>query len=182
MDFTTSRGSRAVEKTFGSLAAARYNSSVLPSQALSNRCGNICSGSLFGGLASLLTAIPWYDLFDKRISMFAYGSGCASSFFVVRVRGDTRPIAKALDLTARLSAIDIRPCSEYVTALKVRVHPLSIGIALNFFFSNRQLREANRNAPNHKPVGSMENLWPGSYYLKSIDIRYRRSYNMTPIS
>ena len=43
-----------------------------------------------------------------------------------------------------------------------------------------QLREANHNSNNFTPSGSLENLWPGSYYLKHIDSKYRRSYDVVP--
>lgn len=39
-----------------------------------------------------------------------------------------------------------------------------------------QLREKNHNAAPYKPVGSIENIWRGTYYLESIDEKYRRKY------
>jgi hydroxymethylglutaryl-CoA synthase len=39
-----------------------------------------------------------------------------------------------------------------------------------------KLREANHNAAPYKPSGSIENIWPGTYYLESIDEKYRRKY------
>lgn len=43
-----------------------------------------------------------------------------------------------------------------------------------------QLREQNHNAGSYTPAGSIDNLWPGSYYLESIDDRYRRKYAIVP--
>ncbi|TFK64028.1 hydroxymethylglutaryl-CoA synthase [Pluteus cervinus] len=153
-----SREDESVEKTFTQLAASKYDALVQPSLLLSNQCGNMGTGSLYGGLASLLTSVPSYEIFDKRIALFAYGSGCASSFFAIRVKGDTSRIASALDLKSRLSSTMVRPCSEYVDAL--------------------QLREENHNPAGYEPAGSVNDLWPGTYYLKGVDSRNRRSYGV----
>ncbi|KAF5343071.1 hypothetical protein D9758_011158 [Tetrapyrgos nigripes] len=83
--------------------------SVVPSQLLSGLLGNAYGGSLYAGLASLLTNIPSYELFDKRISMFQYdGSGSGfDTFFAIRVRGDTSCIKKRLDLKNRLAKMNV---------------------------------------------------------------------------
>ena len=118
-DTAASLNDKSIEKTFAAASAAMYKEVVTPSLLISSSCGNMYTGSLYGGLASLLTSIPSYELFDKRISMFAYGSGCASTFFAIKVRGDTSFIRTKLDLKKRLADMDVRPCAEYVEALKV---------------------------------------------------------------
>lgn len=55
----------------------------------------------------------------KRISMFAFGSGLASSFFTIKVKGDTTEIKDKLDLVRRLESMKVVPCQEYVDSLKV---------------------------------------------------------------
>ena len=47
-------------------------------------------------------------------------------------------------------------------------------LVLTIFFS--QLREKNHNAGSYVPEGSLENIWPGGFYLESIDSKYRRKY------
>jgi len=118
------------------------------------------TASLYGGLASLIANVEPEVLQGKRVSMFAYGSGCASSFFALRVKGDTTEIREKMDLLNRLASMKVVPCTEYVDALK--------------------LREKNHNAGSYIPEGSIDNLWPGSYYLESIDSRYRRKYAIAP--
>ena len=110
---------KALEQAFMKFSAADYQERVAPSMAISKRCGNTYTGSLYGGLASLVDALPWYLLFEKRISMFAYGSGCASSFFVVRVKGDTRLIRDTMNLRGRLNDMRVTPYEEYVKAMQV---------------------------------------------------------------
>ena len=77
------------------------------------------TGSLYGGLAALLSNKTPEELLGKRISMFAYGSGCAASFFAIKVKGSTEEIRTKMDLLARLKAMKVVPCTEYVEAMKV---------------------------------------------------------------
>ncbi|CEL62005.1 hydroxymethylglutaryl-CoA synthase [Rhizoctonia solani AG-1 IB] len=149
-----------IEKTFVALAKPIYSASVAPTMACAKRCGNMYTGSLYGGLASLLSSIPSDDLVGKRVSMFAYGSGCAASFYSIRIKGSPKDIAEKMDLLARLQAMKVVPVEEYVSAMG--------------------LREKNHNAVDYTPEGSLDNLWPGSYYLKHIDSKYRRAYARVP--
>jgi hydroxymethylglutaryl-CoA synthase len=50
----------------------------------------------------LLANISSQDLEGKRIGMFSYGSGLASSLFSFTVKGSTENIAKQLDIQNRL--------------------------------------------------------------------------------
>ena len=58
---------------------------------LAKRLGNIYTGSLYNGLLSLICDES-IDLQGKNIMMFSYGSGCAASMFVLRVRRDYKHI------------------------------------------------------------------------------------------
>jgi hydroxymethylglutaryl-CoA synthase len=160
MDYQASLTDKNVEKTFIGIAKAAFDKSVEPSMACARRCGNMYTASLYGGLASLLASVPAAELKGKRITMFAYGSGLASSFYAIRVKGDTSAIAKKMDLLARLGSMKVVPCQDYVDALK--------------------LREKNHNAAAYTPAGSLDHLWPGSYYLENIDSKYRRKYARVP--
>lgn len=51
--------------------------------------------------------------------MYAFGSGCAASFYAIRVNGSTKKIAETLRLKERLAEMEVRPCQEYVDAMKV---------------------------------------------------------------
>jgi len=108
----------------------------------------------------LLSTKDSSELLGKRISMFAYGSGAASSFFCIKVKGDTTEIREKMDLLARLKSMRVVSCQSFVDALK--------------------LREEHHNDAPYAPVGSLDNLWPGSYYLESIDVKYRRKYGVVP--
>ncbi|TDL26747.1 hydroxymethylglutaryl-CoA synthase [Rickenella mellea] len=151
---------KSIEKTFVALSGPAFKKSVSPSMHCAKRCGNMYTASLYGGLASVISTVEPEELRGKRISMFAYGSGCASSFYALRVKGDTSVIREKMDLLARLAAMKVVPCQEYVDSLK--------------------LREKNHNAGSYTPTGSLDNIWPGAYYLENIDEKYRRSYGKTP--
>lgn len=77
------------------------------------------TGSLYGGLASLISRVDSDTLQDKRVSLFAFGSGCAASFFALKVVGSTKEMAEKLDLIKRLGDMKVVPCTEYVEAMKV---------------------------------------------------------------
>jgi len=96
-----------------------YAQRVGPSMRVAARCGNMYTASLYGGLSSLVSTVEPQNLRGKRISMYAYGSGCASSLFTLRVKGDTSVIREKLDLINRLESMEVVPCQEFVDALAV---------------------------------------------------------------
>ncbi|KAI0940763.1 ATP-dependent 5'-3' DNA helicase hcs1 [Taiwanofungus camphoratus] len=151
---------KTLEKAFMAVAKSEFETTVEKSMKCARRCGNMYTASLYGGLASLLASVEPAELRGKRISMFAFGSGLASSFFTIRVRGDTTEIKEKMDLVQRLTSMQVVPCQEYVDAL--------------------HLREKNHNAGSYTPEGSLDNIWPGGFYLESIDGKYRRKYGRKP--
>ncbi|KAG2042708.1 hydroxymethylglutaryl-coenzyme A synthase C terminal-domain-containing protein [Suillus americanus] len=158
--YTASLTDKNLEKTFIGVSKATYAKKVEPGMACSKRLGNMYTGSLYGCLASVLSSVTPSELLGKRLSMFAFGSGCAASFFTLRVKGDTSDIREKMDLLARLASMKLVPCQEYVDALT--------------------LREKNHNAVNYTPEGSIENIWPGTFYLESVDSKFRRKYARAP--
>ncbi|KAF9466138.1 hydroxymethylglutaryl-coenzyme A synthase C terminal-domain-containing protein [Collybia nuda] len=149
-----------VEKTFITASKAAFTEKVDPSMACSRRLGNMYTASLYGCLASLLSTVEPATLLGKRVSLFAFGSGCAASYFTLRIKGDTTEIREKMDLLSRLASMKVVPCQEFVDALA--------------------LREKNHNAVNYTPEGSVDNIWPGAYYLDSVDSKYRRKYLRAP--
>jgi hydroxymethylglutaryl-CoA synthase len=117
--YTASLTDKNLEKTFIGASKATYAKKVEPGMACSKRLGNMYTGSLYGCLASVLSTVSPSDLLGKRLSMFAFGSGCAASFFTLRVKGDTLEIREKMDLLARLASMKLVPCQEYVDALTV---------------------------------------------------------------
>jgi hydroxymethylglutaryl-CoA synthase len=104
MDYTKSLSDKVVEKTFMGLTKKRFNERVQPSIEVPTMCGNMYTASVYGGLVSLLSNIDSASLQGKRIGIFSYGSGLASSLFSVKVAGSTEYISQALNLKERLAA------------------------------------------------------------------------------
>ena len=111
-----------IEKTFIGASKSSFAQKTDPGMACSKRLGNMYTASLYGCLASLLSTVEPSSLLDKRVSLFSFGSGCASSFFTLRVKGDTSVIREKMNLVNRLAQMKVVPPEEFVQALHVRVH------------------------------------------------------------
>jgi hydroxymethylglutaryl-CoA synthase len=111
------------------------------------------------------------------VSLFSFGSGFASSFFTLRVKGDTSEISRTMNLLEQLSGMKVVPPQEFIKALEVcGFHIFLYCVRLRFIFL--QLRVKNHN---YTPEGLVENIWPGAYYLESADSKYRRKYVRAPL-
>ena len=111
-----------IEKTFINASKSSFAQKTDPGMACSKRLGNMYTASLYGCLASLLSTVEPASLLGKRVSLFSFGSGCASSFFTLRVKGDTSDIREKMDLVNRLAEMKVVPPEEFVQALHVRIH------------------------------------------------------------
>ncbi|KAF2032325.1 hydroxymethylglutaryl-CoA synthase [Setomelanomma holmii] len=158
MDYATSITDKTVEKTFMALAKKRFASRVQPSINVPTQCGNMYCGSVYGSLASILANIDSQTLQGKRIGLFSYGSGLASSMFSFKVKGSVENIAKQLDIPARLE-------SRRVVAPEV-------------YDEMCNLREKAHLQKNYTPTGKTDGLFPGTYYLTNIDDMFRRTYEI----
>lgn len=111
-----------IEKTFINASKTSFIQKTDPGMACSRRLGNMYTASLYGCLASLLSTVEPVSLLAKRVSLFSFGSGCASSFFILRVKGDTSDIRQKMDLVNRLGKMKVVSPQEFVHALHVRVY------------------------------------------------------------
>ena len=104
MDYAKSLTDKVVEKTFLGLTKKRFNERIQPSLEVPTMCGNQYCASVYGGLVSLLSNVDSATLQGKRIGVYSYGSGLASSLFSLKINGPTNSIQKILDLKTRLAA------------------------------------------------------------------------------
>lgn len=104
LTYEASISDKSVEKTFMALAKERFLERVQPTLEVPSMCGNMYSASLYSSLCSLLMNVESEQLQGKRIGMFSYGSGLASSFFSLRINGSTKKIAEILDTKNRLAS------------------------------------------------------------------------------
>lgn len=142
-------------KAYSASTKEAFKSKVAPSLQFATNVGNIYTGSVWSSLASLLT-FSGDDLSNKRIGLFSYGSGLAASMFSVQIKGDVSEIVSTLDLKSKLSNRSQKTPTEYEAAI--------------------ELREKIHLQKDYTPTGSIEAIPQGSYYLTSIDDKYRRFY------
>ncbi|KEQ98166.1 hypothetical protein AUEXF2481DRAFT_471264 [Aureobasidium subglaciale EXF-2481] len=149
---------KVVESAFMKSSADLFSAKVDSSLLLARSCGNMYTASLFGGLASLIASRDSESLLTKRIGMFSYGSGLASSMFSLRIVGDTQNMREAMNLDSRLAA-------------RIRCTPTEFENAL-------ALREDAYGKSDRAPIGDRKALVPGTWYLNNVDQLYRRSYEV----
>ncbi|KAF2733100.1 hydroxymethylglutaryl-CoA synthase [Polyplosphaeria fusca] len=156
IDYAASITDKTVEKTFMALAKKRFAARVQPGIEVPTMCGNMYCGSVYGSLCSLLANVSNETIQGKRIGIFAYGSGLASSMFSVKVNGSIEDIQQKLDIHRRLDARRTVPPQVYdeMCALRERAHLKS----------------------DYTPSGNAETIFPGTYYLTGVDSMFRRTY------
>ena len=104
LDYEASLADKNLEKLFMGLTKKRFAERVQPSIEIPALCGNMYCGSVYGSLLSLICNVSNERLQGKRIGVFSYGSGLASSLFSLKVTGDISDIVSKVNLHARLEA------------------------------------------------------------------------------
>jgi hydroxymethylglutaryl-CoA synthase len=147
---------KTIEKTFVALSKKRFAQRVQPSVEVPTQCGNMYCASVYSSLVSLISNVPSADLQGKRVTIFSYGSGLASSMFSLKVKGSVEELAAKVDLHTRLSGRNV--------------------VAPEVYDEKCNLRERAHLKKNYKPEGDVETLAPGTYYLTNVDDMFRREY------
>nr|OQO25929.1 hypothetical protein B0A51_10395 [Rachicladosporium sp. CCFEE 5018] len=158
MDYEKSITDKTVEKTFMALAKKRFAARVQPSIEVPTQCGNMYCASVYASLVSLLANVSSDDIQGKRVGIFSYGSGLASSLFSLKVRGSTTELTKSLNLHNRLDSRRI--------------------VAPEVYDEMCNLREKAHLKKEYKPQGSVDTITPGTYYLTEVDDMFRRKYEI----
>jgi hydroxymethylglutaryl-CoA synthase len=104
IEYQASLTDKLVEKTFMGLTKKRFAERVQPAIQVPTLCGNMYCGSVWGGLVSLICNVAPKSLLGKRIGVFSYGSGLASSMLSLKVVGDVSEMVERVDLHRRLEA------------------------------------------------------------------------------
>lgn len=156
MDYKKSLTDKVVEKTFMALTKKRFQERVNASIQVATNCGNMYCASVWGGLASLVSHVDPATLEGKRIGLFSYGSGLASSFCSFRVSGSTQKISDVLNLPKRLAQRRAVPPETYDAMC--------------------ELRHKAHLQKNFTPVGDASTIAPGTYYLENVDDMFKRVY------
>eukprot|EP00474_Spongospora_subterranea_P010060 CRZ10518.1 hypothetical protein [Spongospora subterranea] len=152
---------RQISDVFGKFSAEEYAQKIGPSTILPRNLGNMYAASLYAGLASLVSsAAP--KLTGKRIVMFSYGSGIASSMFSFAVRQDPASVGRVAKMQECLD-IDNRLGQRQKQSPAILEETLAC-------------RDKLHTVPSFKPSGSTDWLFPGTYFLANKDSKSRRFY------
>ena len=122
---------------------------------ITEQCGNSYCGSLYAGLLSLVSARA-SELPGSRVLMFSYGSGLAATLFSLQAYPGVARIRDVADVTNRLAARTPVDPSSYTAMLAAR--------------------ETTHALTGFRPHMDPAALFKGTYYLKHVDGRDRRSY------
>lgn len=151
---------RDIEKAFMSYYNSVFEEKTKPSLLLANQIGNMYTPSLYSGLVSLLISKTVDELLGKTVALFSYGSGLASSLYTITITNNPDDLKV---ITDKLSHIK--------TTLEQRTK-----VSPEEFTKMMEIREHNNHTAPYQPVGSIENLFPGTFYLKDVDNLHRRLY------
>lgn len=127
VEYTASLKDKSVEKICMNLTQERFSKRVQPSITAPTNCGNMYTASVYSGLVSLVSNISCEQLQNKRIGIFSYGSGLASTLFSLRVKGDTTAIARTIQLQKRLDARTAVSPEFYNEVCILLTHKLAYG-------------------------------------------------------
>jgi len=144
---------------FDKLAVPLYNEKVKPSTLLPSELGNSYCASIYTGLISLIDS-KGDELVGKRIGMFSYGSGMASTFFTIFVKSSVLVIKGKCNIVKKLQ-------NRTFVDPKIFTHMLT-------------LREKRVTTSSYVPEGPINDLFPGTFYLEKVDDKYRRYYKRLP--
>ncbi|KAI9762701.1 MAG: 3-hydroxy-3-methylglutaryl coenzyme A synthase [Geoglossum simile] len=158
LDYQKSLSDKVVEKTFMSLSKKKFQERVQPSIEVPTMCGNMYCASVYAGLVSLLSNVDSDTLQGKRVGIFSYGSGLASSLFSLKIAGSTTEMRDKLDVHARLSARRT--------------------VAPQIYDNMCVMREKAHLQKDYKPQGGVDTIINGTYYLTGVDEMFKRHYEI----
>ncbi|CCE82471.1 Piso0_002198 [Millerozyma farinosa CBS 7064] len=157
LSYEQSLSDKNLEKLFVGLTKEQSKTRLDPSLQLATNTGNMYTASVWASLASALYFVGSDSLQKKRIGLFSYGSGLASTMLSVVVNGDISKITDTLNLKYKLNeGRKLASPDDYLHAI--------------------ELREKAHLQHSFKPSGSIDHLPKGTFYLTEIDDKFRRKY------
>lgn len=168
----------SLEKVSIQLSEQLYQEKTAESLFLSNQVGNMYTASLYSCLVAYLTSKPIEKLTNKKILFFSYGSGSAASMFSANLSGDVQAIKKLLigiaDVRTKLNErIKVTP-EEFTAHLEHKKKTFSLPSR------SPTGQPITATAPEIGTIGKVDvetYLYPGTYYLTSVDAMFRRQYS-----
>ncbi|OWR50639.1 hydroxymethylglutaryl-CoA synthase 1 [Danaus plexippus] len=155
---------RDLEKAFMAYSKDLFEEKTKPSLYIARNVGNMYTASLYGGLVSYLISKSPEQLIGKKFALFSYGSGLASTMYSVNICNDMSAGSKLEKL--------INSLHNNVAMLDKRIN-----VEPQAFSDSMQIRTENYHTAPYEPSGSIDILFPGTYYLVKIDDQRRRTYD-----
>jgi len=149
---------RDIEKIFMERSKSLFEKMTKPSLLLASRVGNMYTPSVYSGLASYLMSLPLENLPGKKIGVFSYGSGLASSMFSIKI------------VDNELSVL-VRNLKKSIDNLEKRIR-----LTAEQFTEVLEIRQKSLHQAPYVPVGNKDQLFIGTWYLSNIDEFHRRYY------
>ncbi|XP_054715240.1 hydroxymethylglutaryl-CoA synthase 1-like [Uloborus diversus] len=153
-----------VEKAFVDHSKAMFEKKTKPSLLIAKEVGNMYTPSLYACLVSYIASQRIEDLLGIRVGMFSYGSGLAATLFSLRF---TEDIAKGSEL--RYLHESLQNVQSRLTN-RIKVSPEN-------FTEILKLRNVTHHQAPYSPIGTVEDLFPKTWYLEYVDDKHRRNYS-----
>lgn len=153
-----------VEKAFMSYSKGLFEEKTEPSLHIAQQIGNMYTASLYGGLVSYMISKSPEQLIGKKFGLFSYGSGLASTMYSINICNDASAGSKLEKLITSLH--------DGVALLDKRQ-----SVDPHKFSEYMEVRTQNYHTAPYEPSGSIDLLFPGTYYLVNIDNQRRRTYD-----
>lgn len=158
---------RDVEKASIQSSEEVYALKTAQSLRIANQVGNSYTSSLYGGLISYLISRSASEIAGKRIGLFSFGSGLASSMFSIKISENSSPGSPLHRLVSQLAFVN--PMLERRT-----------NVSPEDYTKVMTDRERDHKLAPYTPTASIDLLLPGTYYLTHVDEMYRRTYAVVP--
>jgi len=156
---------REVEKAFMAHSLPKFEAKTKPSLLVATNVGNMYTPSLYGGLVSYLLSDSAAGLAGRNVALFSYGSGSASSLFSIRITSNPDALTHVLSLLS-----DVKSRLE----ARHKMSPLE-------FTSVLEVREKAVHAAPYAPQAATDKMFPGTWFIQSIDDKHRREYCRVPV-
>lgn len=164
-DCKTFSQNKELQLQFMALGESLFTKQVQPSLVCATQIGNSYCASLYASLLSLLSSNQEdLELAGKRVALFSYGSGLASSLFSIRILDEHgwRAIASTVQLVDRLNRR--RRISPEAFALRMQKRERFTTPTQPLCLESPELRATLSNGG-------------GFFYLSNIDGKNRREYS-----
>ncbi|CAF1011819.1 unnamed protein product [Brachionus calyciflorus] len=159
---------KQLEKELVKASETLFKKKTSPSLLFAKEIGNMYTPSLYGCLASHLLSKPIENLRNTRLCLFSYGSGLAASMYSIVISENKN------------ERFTLEKLLENLERHKTKLNEHRVEIEPELYDKYLQQRELTNKKVPRVPSFDTQTLYPGTWYLKSIDENYKRKYERVP--